>query len=389
LPFWVFAPTFQIIAQPEKVFLDKVGWIRYFCLFFGALWKEMSEALHEREKTVLRYLVHDFIETATPIGSRYISKRHEDVLGLSSASIRNVLSDLEYQGYLDHPHTSAGRVPTDLGYRFYLDRLMEIEQLSAAERKKIRRELDPQSLEADDLLKETSRILGKISRQLCVVAGPQLSAGMFERMDLLQVTSNRVMAIISVKSGLVRTIMMEVSTEFPREKLDDLARMLNERLCGLTLGEIRDSFAERMKDVTGEETGLVRLFIESVDKLFSGSKVEKIHIGGAEDVVLQPEFGNPKDLRSVVELINNEEIIIHVLEKNEDLPTRVRVTIGKENEDGKLEPYSIITSAYTIGDVTGSIGVIGPKRMPYAKMIPLVNYVAQTISDLFSTSHRT
>ncbi len=349
----------------------------------------MAEELSERERTVLRYLVHDFIETATPIGSRYISKRHEDVLGLSSASIRNVLSDLEYQGYLDHPHTSAGRVPTDLGYRFYLDRLMEIEQLSAAERKKIRRNMDPQSLETDDFLKETSKILGKISRQLCVVAGPQLSSGMFEKMDLLQVTSNRVMAIISVKSGLVRTIMMEVASEFPREKLDDLARMLNERLSGLTIGDIRDTFAERMKDVSNEETGLVRLFIESVDKLFSGSKVEKIHIGGAEDVVLQPEFGNPKDLRSVVELINNEEIIIHVLEKNENLPTRVRVTIGKENEDGKLEPYSVITSAYTIGDVTGSIGVIGPKRMPYAKMIPLVNYVALTISELFSTSHKT
>jgi len=348
----------------------------------------MAEELNERERTVLRYLVHDFIETATPIGSRYISKRHEDVLGLSSASIRNVLSDLEYLGYLDHPHTSAGRVPTDFGYRFYLDRLMEIEQISPAERKQIRRNLDPQSLETDDLLKETSRILGKISHQLCVVTGPQLSSGMFEKMEMVQVSSHRVMVIISVKSGLVRTIMMEVSSEFPREKLDDLARLLNERLTGLTLGEIRDTFAERMRDVTHEDTGLVRLFIESVDKLFSGSRVEKIHIGGAEDVVLQPEFGNPKDLRSVVELINNEEIIIHVLEKSEALPAQVRVTVGKENEDGKLEPYGIITSAYTIGDVSGSIGVIGPKRMHYAKMIPLVNYVAQTISDLFSTTHK-
>jgi len=348
----------------------------------------MVAELNERERTVLRYLVHDFIETATPIGSRYISKRHEDVLGLSSASIRNVLSDLEYLGFLDHPHTSAGRVPTDLGYRFYLDRLMEIEQLSPSERKQIRRNLDPQSLETDDLLKETSRILGKISHQLCVVTGPQLSSGMFEKMEMVQISSHRVMVIISVKSGLVRTIMMEVSSEFPREKLDDLARLLNERLTGLTLGEIRDTFAERMKDVTHEDTGLVRLFIESVDKLFSGSRVEKIHIGGAEDVVLQPEFGNPKDLRSVVELINNEEIIIHVLEKSESLPAQVRVTVGKENEDGKLEPYGIITSAYTIGDVSGSIGVIGPKRMHYAKMIPLVNYVAQTISDLFSTTHK-
>ena len=348
----------------------------------------MAAELNERERTVLRYLVHDFIETATPIGSRYISKRHEDVLGLSSASIRNVLSDLEYLGYLDHPHTSAGRVPTDFGYRFYLDQLMEIEQLSPAERKQIRRNLDPQSLETDDLLKETSRILGKISHQLCVVTGPQLSSGMFEKMEMVQVSSHRVMVIISVKLGLVKTIMMEVSSEFPREKLDDLARLLNERLNGLTLGEIRDTFAERMRDVTHEDTGLVRLFIESVDKLFSGSKVEKLHIGGAENVVLQPEFVNPKDLRSVVELINNEEIIIHVLEKSERLPAQVRVTVGKENEDGKLEPYGIITSAYTIGDVSGSIGVIGPKRMQYAKMIPLVNYVAQTISDLFSTTHK-
>ena len=348
----------------------------------------MTQELNEREKTVLRYLIHDFIETATPIGSRYISKRHEDVLGLSSASIRNVLSDLEYLGYLSHPHTSAGRVPTDIGYRFYLDKLLELEDLPPAEKKRIRKDLDPSSTETDNLLRETSKILGKISQQLCIVAGPQISSGSFERMELVQVTTNRVMVILSVKSGLVRTILMEVFSEIPREKLDEVARVLNERLSGLTIAEIRETFSERVKDVQGEETGLIRLFIDSVDKLFSGSKVEKIHIGGAENVVLQPEFINPKDLRGVVELINNEEIIIHVLEKNEALPEQVRVTIGKENQDGKLEPYSVITSSYSIGEVMGTIGVIGPKRMAYARMIPLVNYVARTISDLFTTSRK-
>src|SRR5512140_2264223 len=125
----------------------------------------MGEDLNPRERTVLLYLVHDFIETATPIGSRYISKRHEDVLGLSSASIRNVMSDLEDRGYLNHPHTSAGRVPTDLGYRFFIDTLMELEEITEDDQRVIMENMQA-AAETDEMLKETSRLLGKISRQL-------------------------------------------------------------------------------------------------------------------------------------------------------------------------------------------------------------------------------
>jgi heat-inducible transcriptional repressor len=348
----------------------------------------MAPELNERERTVLRYLVHDFIETAIPIGSRYISKRHEDVLGLRSASIRNVMSDLEYLGYLNHPHTSAGRIPTDLGYRFYLDQLMEVEALPARNKREIRRTLDQAVGEADELLKEASKILGKVSHQLCVVTSPHMSSGMFERIELVQITTSRLLVIISVKSGLVKTLMIEVGSELPREKLDDLSRMLNDRLTGLTLAQIRDSFVQRVADVQDEETGLVRIFIGSVDKVFGGQKVEKIHMAGAESMVQQPEFIHPEDLRSVVELINNEEIIIHVLEKNEPAPREVKVTIGTEHNDEKMTPYGVITSTYTIGEIVGSIGLIGPKRMRYARTIPLVDYVARTISDLFSVPHR-
>jgi heat-inducible transcriptional repressor len=348
----------------------------------------MGENLNLRERTVLRYLVHDFIETATPIGSRYISKRHEDVLGLSSASIRNVMSDLEYLGYLNHPHTSSGRVPTDLGYRFYLDKLMEVEALSTKAEEDIRKNFSPPVADADEMLKEASRILGRISHQLCIITNPRLSSGTFEKVELVQITSNRVLVVISVKSGLVKTLMMEVQSEIPREKLEDLARILNERLGGLTISEIRDTLSLRVSDVRGEETGLIRLFIESVDKIFTDAKPDKLHIGGAEQIVQQPEFENPAGLRGVVELINNEEIIIHILEKNESAPRSVRVSVGKENKDDKLEGYSVITSAYSVGDVTGTIGVIGPKRMAYARTIPLVDYVARTISDMFSASYR-
>jgi heat-inducible transcriptional repressor len=348
----------------------------------------MVEELSERERTVLRYLVHDFIETASPIGSRYISKRHEDVLGLSSASIRNVMSDLEERGFLDHPHTSAGRVPTDLGYRLYLDTLMQLENPSESEQRAIRENMVA-AIEVDDVLKETTKLLGKISRQLSVVTPPHLNSGTFEKLELIQIMPSRIMVILSIKSGIIRTIMMEVASEIRRERLEDLARFLNERLSGLTLQEIRETFQERVKDAQNEQTGLIRLFIDSVDKLFTPGRTEKLLIGGTENIIEQPEFVNPHDFRSVIELINDEEIIIHVLERHDTKPLQINVTIGSENDDDKLKAYTVITSTYTVGEVAGSIGLIGPKRMPYQRMIPLVDYVAKTISDMFSDTSKT
>ncbi|MEK7670795.1 MAG: HrcA family transcriptional regulator, partial [Bacteroidota bacterium] len=161
----------------------------------------------------------------------------------------------------------------------------------------------------------------------------------------------------------------------------------NERLSGLTLEQIRESFAGRVKDAQDENSGLIRLFIDSVDKLFVPNKTEKLHISGTDTIVEQPEFENPKNFRGVIELINNEEIIIHVLEKSSQ-PEGIRVTIGQENEDEKLKDYSVIAATYSVGNVTGSIGVIGPTRMRYARTIPLVDYVAQTISEMFSNTYK-
>ncbi|MBM2840269.1 MAG: Heat-inducible transcription repressor HrcA [Bacteroidetes bacterium] len=347
----------------------------------------MPAELTQRARTVLHYIVHDFIESATPIGSRYVSKKHEDVLGLSSASIRNVMSDLEERGYINHPHTSAGRVPTDMGYRFYCDSLMKLEQLSDAEQATIRKNLDV--IEDSELvLRESSRILGRISHQLSVVAPPQLSSGTFEKLELVHITGNRIMVIMSIKSGLVRTIMMEVATEIQREKLEDLGRFLNERLSGLTFLQIRENFSEIVKDAQHEDTGLISLFIDSVDKLFAPGRTVPLHISGTENIIEQPEFVNPKDFRSVIELINNEDIIVHVLEKNEARPNETRVTIGEELGDDKLRNYSVVTSSYSIGDVPGSMGLIGPTRMAYARLIPLVDYVAKTISEMYSSGTR-
>jgi heat-inducible transcriptional repressor len=340
----------------------------------------MSE-LNDREKTILNNIVYSFIQTAVPVGSRYISRRQD--IGLSPATIRNVMSDLEFWGYIGHPHTSAGRIPTDKGYRFYVNELMELEQLDETDTSKIKRQLRG-SIEPDEILKVASQILGTISNQLSVVSAPSMTTGVFEKLELIQVSSTRLMVIISVRSGLVKTIMMEIYSEISKQKLEQVSRLMNEKLSGLTLKEIRESFAERVRDYRNEESGLIRLFIDSVDKLFVENKKDKIHIGGTKNIISQPEFEDAKNFKSVIELMENHDIIIHVLEKTDDglNPLSPKVSIGEENDVNDLKDFSVVSANYTIGDMGGTIGVLGPKRMNYSKMIPLVDFVATTISSM-------
>jgi heat-inducible transcriptional repressor len=343
---------------------------------------DKNQTLNEREQSILHHVVHNYIQTAIPVGSRYISKHFES--SLSAASIRNVMADLEELGFLSHPHTSAGRVPTDLGYRFYIDYLMEMQQLGDDEKLRIHQQLD-QTNDTDEMLRETSKLLGKISHQLSIVTSPHLSSGVFEKIELIPIASSKLLVVISIRTGIVRTIMMEIGVEVRRDHLDQVGRLLNERLSGLTLHEIRDSFVDRVRDMQSEQTGLIRLFIESVDQLFTDSKErDKVLIGGTKNIIEHPEFIDPKNFRSVIELIENEDIIVHLLEKHDELQKGFVVTIGTENKDETTKEYSFVTAIYDVEGVTGRVGIIGPTRMNYSKVIPLVDYVAQTIAKMLS-----
>jgi heat-inducible transcriptional repressor len=341
-----------------------------------------TENLNDREQSVLRHVVHNYISTAIPVGSRYISKHYESLL--SPATIRNVMSDLEESGYLSHPHTSAGRVPTDLGYRYYVDFLMELQKISDAEKMVIRDHLD-KAIETEELLRDTSKLLSKISNQLSIVTSPHLSSGIFQKLELMQVSSSKLLVLISIQSGIIRTIMLEVGMMLKRDVLDEIARTLNERLSGLTLREIRDTFVDRLSDFRDERTGLIRLFVDSVDQLFDDSKErERVHIAGTGNLIEHPEFGDPKNFRSVIEMIENEEIIVHLLEKHEIPNKDFVITIGAENEETKAHDYSLVTATYNVNGVSGRVGIMGPTRMNYSKLIPLVDHVAKTIAELLS-----
>ncbi len=345
--------------------------------------KENAENLNQREESVLRHVVHNYISTAIPVGSRYISKHYESQL--SPATIRNVMSDLEDSGYLSHPHTSAGRIPTDLGYRYYVDFLMELERISEQEKRSIREQLD-RVFDAEELLRDTSKLLSKISNQLSIVTSPHLSSGIFQKLELVQVSSSKLMVLISVQSGIIRTIILEVGIELKRESLDQIGRLMNERLHGLTLREIRDTFIDRLADLRNERSGLVRLFVDSVDQLFNDTtEREKVHIAGTGNLIEHPEFGDPRNFRSIIEMVENEDIIVHLLEKHENSNKDFVITIGTENQDTKAQEYSLVTSTYDANGVIGRVGILGPTRMNYSKLVPLVEHVAKTIAELLAS----
>jgi heat-inducible transcriptional repressor len=340
----------------------------------------MEYGLTEREKVILRYIIEDFIQTANPVGSRYISKKTD--INLSPATIRNVMSDLEELLYITHPHTSGGRVPTDKGYRYFVNELMDVEPLNSKEKTRIKKIVDEVEITGDEIFKEVSKILGKLTRELSIVSQPYLSNGILEKLELVSLSSNKLLVVVSIKSGLVRTILFDVESLISRDKLESIARMLNEKLGGLTLKEIRTTYKDRIGNIKDHDTGIIKIFVDSIDKIFQDeNQGVTLYFGGTVEVLSQPEFGNTEEYKNIIELTDDKDVVVHVLNT---LPADVKgciVSIGGENKEGKLKNYSIVSTTYSVGDVSGKIALIGPKRMDYSKLISLLNYTSEIIKN--------
>lgn len=340
-----------------------------------------TEELNQREKAILRSIVQQFILTATPVGSRNITKKYD--IGFSPATVRNIMADLEDSGYINHPHTSAGRVPTDKGYRYYVDSLMDIEKLNAKEKSLIESSIAQVTDETDELIKVTSKLLSSITNQIACVTYPNLESGILEKIQIISLTSTRILVVISIKSGLVKTITMELDTEMKESQIESVQILLNEKLSGLSLAEIRSTFKERLVDVVDDQRPIIRLFIDSVDKLFKDDvKTDRLIVTGAKNIIQQPEFENPENFQSIVELIEDKDVIIHIMEKSsESKKEEVFISIGSENVEKKLKDYSFVSKEYKFGETSGTLGIIGPKRMEYSRIVAIVDYIAKVLSE--------
>ncbi len=340
------------------------------------------EELSDREKLILRSIIQQFILTASPVGSRFITKKYD--IGFSPATVRNIMSDLEEFGFIDHPHTSAGRIPTDKGYRFYVDSLMEIQKIRNPEKGIINKGFEIEPIETDEVLQLTTAILSNITKQLACVTYPRLDSGVLAKLQIVSLSSSRILVVISIKGGLVKTITMEINTEIKPAQIESVQNLLNERLYGLTFKEIRTTFTDRFRDVEEDQKPVIRLFVDSVDKIFKDiSSKDNIYLTGASNIIKQPEFEDPEKFPGIVELIENKDIIIHILDKGSDTASdQVFISIGSENEDRKLEEYSFVSKEYSIGSTSGTLGIIGPKRMEYSKVVAIVDYMAKMLSEI-------
>ncbi len=339
-----------------------------------------SRDLTERESRILALVVRSFIETAGPVGSNFLANNFQ--VGLSSASIRNTLSELEDLGYLGHPYTSAGRVPTDLGYRLFVDQLMQPTILSEDDRTFLKEQIFQMHREPSLLVRECSRLLGQLSNLLGVVLSPKISSGVLERLEIVPLSSSRIMFVISLQGKLVKTVVLELYSDLTREDLTHVAGILNERLAGLTLEEIRSTYALRMNDVKDEDTGIVRLVLDSSRVFFSEPADDRVSIAGTQNIMDQPEFlGDPEELKKLVEMLEDANFIVHLMEDEDNgIPGRASVRIGTENNDGKVEKYSIVTAQYQFDGMSGIVGVLGPTRMNYARVFALVEGISGLLS---------
>ena len=344
-------------------------------------------ALTEREERVLDAVIRAYVETAEPAGSRTVAKRFS--LGISPATVRNTMSDLEEKGFLYHPHTSAGRIPTDHAYRYYVDTLMRPRRLTEAQRRKIRNEVTERETAGplERLVRRATQAMGLLTGELGVAIAPSVDAVVLERLELLALSSEKVLLVLTLRNGIVRTVYVDLPLSVPRETLLGLAVVLNERLAGQTMAEIRQTLPDRLRDAApSDDAGaseLLNIFLQSGDEFFDLSG-EEVHLGHTSVLANQPEFESGHELRGLIQLTERRDLLAAVLTGARS--QGLQISIGSENQAPELNSFTLVTSEYRVGDLSGVIGVIGPTRMPYDKVVTIVESTSRIVSELFATS---
>lgn len=339
------------------------------------------ESLSERERLVLKSLISHYVATAEPVGSRAVAQKYR--LGISPATVRSTMQDLEEMGLITHPHTSAGRVPTDKGYRLYVDSMMGLEALTASEEDQIRREICADYAAVEDILEQTALVLATVSKQLGLTIAPRFDSGILTSINLIPVAEKKILVVLAVKHGLVRTVLLEAESSIDAKQVEKTAGVLNEKLSGLTLGEIKESIDLRLKETFAADAKLIRLFLDSTDSLLNLTEPDQMHLGGTTNIVDQPEFKDREKLRSLIEVLEEKKLLAELVSAK-GIKEGITITIGKEMERGEMQSCSLVTSPYRAGKVRGTIGIIGPTRMRYSKLVSMVEYTAKLLSDVLS-----
>ena len=342
----------------------------------------MSAVLDERGAQVLRLVVEDYIETAEPVGSRTISKKMG--LTLSPATIRNIMADLEEMGYLCQPHTSAGRIPTGTGFRYYINYLLARRQVHRSDRDKLQKVAGAGGGAADEMVRQASRLLSTLSRQTCVVLVSRFSHQPLRSLSLLRAASDRLLLVAVLQGGWVQNRLIEGETGLSADDLEKVNGFLGQFAVGLTLPQLRAKIVREMVRDKARSDRIIRKALELGSKALSDSIPGEVFIEGRANILDQPEFSEDvSTLKRILRAFEEKSVIVRLLDRALESEA-IQVSIGDENPVEELPEISVVASGYRQGEeAMGSIGLVGPVRMDYSRVIPLVEYTANLLSSIF------
>ena len=337
-------------------------------------------SLDDRKLEVLRAIVEDYVATQEPVGSKALVERHH--MGVSPATVRNDMAVLEEEGYIRQPHTSAGRVPTDAGYRLFVDRLSRVKALSPAERRAIERFLVG-AVDLDDVVHRTVRLLAQLTRHVAVVQYPSLARSAVRHLELVPISTTRLMLVMIADTGRVEQRLVELPTPVPADDVTEMRSKVNEKLCGQKLSDTPPLVQALVDDSPqGKRTTMACVASVLLETLVERSE-ERLALAGTANLTRGGVLDFQGTLRPVLEALEEEVILLKLIGEVEPSITRVR--IGDENEIDNLRSASVVSTGYGPGTtIVGGLGVLGPTRMDYPGTIATVRAVARYVGDLLA-----
>lgn len=352
-----------------------------------------------RGQIILSAIINEHLVTGEPIGSKIIAEKFANAAGLSSATIRNVMSDLEDLGLVEQPHTSAGRVPTDKGYRFYVDNLLGVLRLSNEDLSLINKELglnesDSSANAPDRLMERTSQLLSALSQNVGIVVSPSLSKDRLQHIEFVNLSDKRILVVLVSAPNIVHNKIIRLNETFSKEQLERTSNYLNAKFSGKSLAEIRAEILKLMH----EETSLFDKLLQTAMILCSQSIESEadnrgeVYVGGTSNILTKRDFADLERLRELIRTIEEKSRLVQILteciERDQTIKGSVQVIIGSENSASSLQNCTLITAPYQIGgDTTGTLSVLGPTRIEYARMISIVSYVARILERMMSKEY--
>jgi heat-inducible transcriptional repressor len=343
-----------------------------------------STALTPRDRDILKDVILTYILTAEPVSSRSVAKHGQ--LGLSAATIRNVMADLEEWGFLAQPHTSAGRVPTRAAYHLFIETMMETRAIPARERRYIEENLKDISADADQLMEVTSHLLSELTNQVGIVLTPTWGDTVLKAVDFVPLSGRKVLCVVVSTSGFVENKVIETSETVPREELVRISNYLTESFAGLTLREIRDRLLRRMAEERAQMDRWLSATLELARRSFDLDQGPGVVVDGTSCLLAQPELSDLHRVRRMFEAFADKARLVNLL--NQCVRGGgVRVLIGEDSDLTSELDFSLVATPYGVGDRTlGTLGIFGPSRMEYQKIIPLVDFLGETLSRALAES---